>query len=90
VLAALAALVGCRTPLGHRRKADRTAERLIADAQKRAVGNLEAVPLEHPGEALRRKLIAEGALPTSGPASLGLRDLPDGPYWKQSLHLPPE
>lgn len=89
-MALLSIPMGCRTPLQQRRQADQTATRLIADAQLGALGEQEDIRLVNPGEALRRKLVIEGALPTAGPASLGLHDLPENPYWKQSRHVPPQ
>lgn len=88
IILSLACLTGCRTPLKYRAQADSTAERILGRGQLQALGQAENIVLETPGQALRRRLLIEGNLPRSGPASLGLEDLPDNDYWRVEKHVP--
>ena len=65
VAAALAVLAGCRSPDAHRRGADEAAARIIADAQRQALGRTEPFSLERPRDLLRKRLMIEQTLPTS-------------------------
>ena len=80
---------GCRSVARHRADADRAAERVLTATQKRALGEAESVEVESAAETLRRRLLLDQQLPHRGPASLGVRDLPDSEYWDASKHLKP-
>lgn len=86
---ALAAMAGCRTPLAYRQQADGVADAIIHSAQEAALGRTEPVRISSPGETLRRRLVLDQQLPHTGPASLGVRDLPDNRYWENAKHLVP-
>jgi outer membrane protein TolC len=75
-------LVGCRSPGQYRQKADKVADKIIAQKQKEAVGKTEPLEIERPSDILRRRLIAEQNLPVSSAASLGtdaLKPIPHAP-----------
>ena len=71
----------------YRRNADRAAERGIASAQQRALGKTETVNVDSAGETLRKRLLLDQDLQHGGPASEGVRELPDTDYWKAGKHL---
>ena len=80
---------GCRSPQQYREKADKVADKIIAQKQKEAVGKTEPLEIERPSDILRRRLIADQNLPVSGPASLGTDVLKPIPHWPKNQY-PPE
>jgi len=72
---------------GHRAQADRVAYAIIEQKQQEALGRTEPLRVESPAETLRRRLLLDQGLPHSGPASLGVRDLPSSEYWDGKKHL---
>jgi len=75
-------LVGCRSPGQYRQKADKVADKIIAQKQQEAVGKTEPLEIERPSDILRRRLIEEQKLPVSSAASLGtdaLKPIPHAP-----------
>ena len=81
------AVSGCRSPQGYRADADRTAARIIESTQQSAFGKTETIEIESPADTLRRRLMLDQQLPYQAPASLGIHDLPDSPYWNAQRHL---
>jgi len=79
--AAAALLVGCRTTDRHQAQADRAVGEILATAQQQVLGHTEALGIETPADTLRRRLLLDQVLPRSGPASLGVHDLPHLPKW---------
>ena len=55
--------VGCRSPEGHRKKADAVATEIIREYQQEALGRTESFTIEEPTDALRRKLMITQELP---------------------------
>ncbi|NOY82385.1 MAG: TolC family protein [Kiritimatiellaeota bacterium] len=51
------------------------------------MGRTEPVEIESPEDTLRRRLLLNQRLPRSGPASLGIHDLPANEYWVPARHL---
>jgi len=75
-------VAGCRSPGQYREKADKVADKIIAQKQQEAVGKTEPLELERPSDILRRRLIEEQNLPVSSTASLGtdqLKPIPHAP-----------
>ena len=82
-------LAGCRSPGQYREKADKVADKIIAQKQKEAIGKTEPLAIERPSDILRRQLIADQNLPVSSPASLGTDVLKPIPHWPKGQY-PPE
>lgn len=80
-LAAAFALAGCRTPAGHRERADRAADEIIKEQQEKALGRTEPFTIERPEDTFRRRLLLDQDLPWVGPASLGTDALEDPEHW---------
>ncbi len=74
---------GCLTPQGHREKMDRTAQGILKEKQKEALGREEEFAIERPSDILRRRLLGEQDLPITGPASLGTDQLKPIPHWPE-------
>jgi outer membrane protein TolC len=73
---------GCRSPGQHREKADRIADKIIAEKQKDAGVKTEILEIERPSDILRRRLIEVQDLSASSTASLGtdaLKPIPHAP-----------
>ena len=81
--------VGCRSPGQYREKADKVADKIIAQKQQEAVGTTEPLRVERPSDILRRRLIEEQDLPVSSAASLGTDELKPIPHWPKDTY-PPE
>jgi len=88
-LAVSGIVCGCRTPLAHRRAADRTAEAILGEARDLAGQTPEQFRIDSPADTLRRRLLLDQHLPYHAEASLGTRDLPDSDMWRQGRHLLP-
>jgi len=71
----------------HRLRADRVAYEIIHEKQREALGRTEPLQVGSPAETLRRRLLLDQGLPYSGPASLGVYDLPGNQYWDPQKHL---
>jgi len=82
-------LAGCRSPEQFREKADKVADKIIAQKQEEAVGKTEPLEIERPSDILRRRLIADQNLPVSSAASLGTDELKPIPHWPKDTY-PPE
>ncbi|MDI6447957.1 TolC family protein [Anaerobaca lacustris] len=78
---AAGAIVGCRSPEQHRRKADEVGSKIVAEKQTEAIGRTEPFSIERPSDILRRKLVEGQDLPYSSPASLGTDRLDPIPHW---------
>lgn len=74
---------GCRSPSQHRLEADKMAEDIIQETQKRTLGNAEEFSIERPSDILRRRLLAEQDLPYSSQASLGTDELKTIEHWPE-------
>jgi outer membrane protein TolC len=81
------ALVGCAAPAGQRADADRAAYAIVEQKQQQALGRTEPFRVEPARETLRRRLLAAGVLPQTGPASLGAGDLPRPPGWPEGADV---
>lgn len=79
---------GCRTPAGHRDKADEVAAKIIEKKQQEALGKTEPFSIERPSDILRRRLIEEQGLPISSEASLGTDKLKPIPHWPDQSYPP--
>lgn len=77
------ALPGCLAPGDHRRQADRTAYRIIEDAQTQALGRTEPFSIERPADLLRQRLLLEQNLPHAGPQTRGSAELEPPAHWPQ-------
>ena len=84
---AIAFAAGCRSAGSWRREADARAHGNLAAAQLEAIGRTEDIVIETPADTLRRRLLIDQNLAAADAASLGIRDLPDGLYWKSSERL---
>jgi outer membrane protein TolC len=82
-------LTGCPTPMVYREKADRVADKIIAQKQKEALGHTEPLEIVRPSDLLRRRLLIDQNLPYSSDASLGTDALPPIPHWPKDDY-PPE
>lgn len=82
-------LTGCRSSQRHREKADRVADKIIAQKQQEALGTTEPLDIQRPSDILRRRLIEEQNLPVSSTASLGTDQLKPIPHWPDPEY-PPE
>ena len=87
---AVCVAAGCRTAGGYRASADRAADKIIRQTMLQALGKTEPIEIETPADTLRRRLLLDQRLPSSGPASLGTRDLKAVPYWPWDNYLEPE
>jgi outer membrane protein TolC len=84
----LGALVaaGCRSPGQYREKADKVADKIIAQKQQEATGKTEPLEVERPSDILRRRLIETQNLPVSSTASLGTDQLKPIPHWPKDSY----
>ncbi len=81
-LAVAAALSGgCRTPAGHRERADQAASAIVQSKQDEALGRTEAFTIERPSETFRNRLLREQDLPVFSPVSLGADQLGEPDHW---------
>ena len=78
---------GCKSTEKWRSQADDAAAKRIAAAQNAVRGSAEEVGIETPGDTLRRRLLLDQNLLTSGSASLGIRDLPKTKLWDGAERL---
>lgn len=81
VLLGVWVLSGCQSSSQHREAADRSAERLIAEAQRSGMGETEPFFVEPPIETFRRRLLLEQNLPVAGKASFGSEALEQPEHW---------
>ena len=84
---------GCRSPGQYREKADKVADKIIAQKQQEAIGKTEPLEVERPSDILRRRLIEAQNLPVSSAASLGtdaLKPIPHAPKdnYPTGVHSP--
>ena len=77
---------GCRSPGQYREKADKVADKIIAQKQQEATGKTEPLEVERPSDILRRRLIEAQNLPVSSTASLGTDQLKPIPYWPKDSY----
>ncbi len=80
---------GCRSPAQFREKADKVADKIIAQKQMDALGTTEPLEVERPSDILRRRLIEQQKIPVSSTASLGTDQLAPIPHWPDKAY-PPE
>ncbi len=83
VLSSLFVLSGCRSPTAHREHSDRTATRIVEHQQEEVLGRRADFTIETPADTLRRRLLLDQDLPTSGKASLGTDQLDPIPHWPE-------
>jgi len=88
LLLGLAVMAGC-SARHYRESADRAAHSIIEQKQQQALGRAEPIQVASPADTLRRRLLLDQNLPYTGPASLGVRDLPADKYWDPERHLVP-
>lgn len=74
----------------HRQKADRTAQDILAEKHREALGRDGTVEIERPSTILRRRLLEEQGLVISGPASLGSDRLERVKHWEDDAYLAAE
>jgi outer membrane protein TolC len=74
---------GCLSPADHRRKADEAARTIVAERYGEAMGRPATLDVERPRDILRRRLLLDQNLPTTGPASYGSADLPPVAHWPE-------
>lgn len=72
---------GCRSVSEHREDADKVASEIIAEKQKEAFGKAESFSIERPNNILRRRLLEEQNLQSSGPWSIGTDRLDKPEHW---------
>ncbi len=74
-LLAASLLSACRAPESYRKEADRTADRILDDQWRGAMGHgKDGFTIEPPEDTLRRRLLIDQHLPVSTPASAGSGD----------------
>ncbi len=85
-LCAMAGLMlsACRSPTGHREKADRTATRIVEQREQELFGRETAFSIERPVDTLRRRLLREQDLPSAGVEALGTDRLTPIPHWPEA------
>lgn len=76
---------GCRSPSGHREKADRQATEIIEQKREELFGESTPFTIELPADQLRRTLLLEQDLPISSPSSLGSDKLEPIPHWPEAV-----
>ena len=81
------ALTGCKSTSDWRREADDVAAARLKEAQLAVSGRAEPFEIETPADTLRRRLLLDQNLLTSGDASLGIRDLPKNAMWDADKRL---
>jgi len=84
----LALFTGCSKY--HRLKADRQANRLIAEKQKAVLGKQEKIDIQMPADTLRKRLIEQQKLTVSSDASLGTKNLKPIKHWPHDDYLDPK
>lgn len=87
ILASVCALTACMTPGEYRREADDVAYKIIEKKQREALGRNEPFTVERPADTLRRRLLLDQKLPTSGAASLSARDVKPIEQWPEDDYL---
>jgi outer membrane protein TolC len=80
--AIMVCIAGCMTPQKHREAADKAAYSIIKEGQK-AAGKVEPFGIERPSDILRRRLLKEQNLLTTGAASLGTDELDPIKFWPE-------
>ncbi len=80
-------LAGCQ-PLWYWQEADKTATNIIQQQQIEAFGEPSPFTIERPVDTLRRRLMIGQDLPRSGPASLGVDQLPTVEHWPKEARPP--
>ncbi len=87
-LTAVALSLGaCQTPGEYRRDADDVAYKVIERKQREALGRNEPFTIERPADTLRRRLLLDQKLPTSGAASLSASDIKPIEQWPEDDYL---
>ncbi len=76
-------LTACRSPTGHREKADRAATEIIERQEEELFGRESTFTVERPVDTLRRRLLLEQELPSAGPEALGTDRLAPIPHWPE-------
>ena len=87
-LCAAVSLVGCRSPMQHREKADKVAAEIVRQKQQEALGQTEPFSIERPSDILRRRLLDEQDLPRADEASLGTDRLTPIAHWPKDDDRP--
>jgi outer membrane protein TolC len=80
-------IAGCASAEKHRVRADRTAQAIIEEKQKKALGKTELFTIEKPSDTLRRRLILGQDLLYSSPISLGLVYSKPIEHWPDDSYL---
>ncbi|MGB2862297.1 MAG: TolC family protein [Sedimentisphaerales bacterium] len=79
--------MGCKSPVEHRREADKVAAEIITAKQKEALGETEPFSIERPSDILRRRLLEQQGLAVSSEASLGTDQLEPVEHWPDPDYL---
>ena len=82
-------LTGC-SAAQYRQQTDATAQKIIADKQRLALGQSESFMLEATADILRHRLLIDQQLPMAGPASLGSSNLQPVAHWPEAAENPLE
>ncbi|MBN1126265.1 MAG: TolC family protein [Sedimentisphaerales bacterium] len=81
-------MVGCRSPKEYRIEADNVAYNVITSSQNEALGRIEPFSIERPSTILRRRLLENQNLHTSGPWSYGSDKLDKIDFWPEDDYPP--
>ncbi|NLH16958.1 MAG: TolC family protein [Phycisphaerae bacterium] len=81
ILLSLGVLAGCKTPSEYQKEADKVAYDIVTRKQMEALGRNEPFTIERPSDILRRRLLNEQNLMTTGPWSFGTDRLEQIPLW---------
>ena len=77
---------GCTMASKYRKRADKTAEKIINKKQTELFGQTKDFNIERPGDILRRRLLIEQDLPQTGKASLGADNLDKIAHWPEKAY----
>ncbi len=80
-------VIGCASTEKHRVRADRTAQAIIEEKQKSALGKTEPFTIDRPSDTLRKRLLLGQNLIYSSPISLGSMYLEPIEHWPQDSYL---
>lgn len=95
LILSLAVIAGCKTPNEYQKEADKVSYDIIKQKQMEALGRQEPFTIERPSDILRRRLLDDQNLMTTGPWSYGtdrlekLPNWPDPNYPRQAKELDP-
>jgi outer membrane protein TolC len=87
LLGVLTLTLGCSSAGKYRQDADKTAYKIIENAQKKALGRTEPFTIEPPEITLRKRLMIDQDLQYSHPSSLGTKELEEIEHWPEDDYL---